>query len=124
MNGGVLAVLVVMAIPLVWAIVLVVSDSRHNRRVRARPERTVAGIRERVKDERAEADTASAPTEVLPRIQPAAADEPTKPLLPVLPTRPRPHAQRPTPYPRTPRQQPETELVQRVLDGLRNLDKK
>lgn len=123
MNGGALAVLVVIAVPLVCVVVLLVSDTRHNRRVRARPERTVAGIRERVKGERAEADAASAPTEVLPRIQPAPADEPTQPLPPVLPKRSRPDAQRPTPYPRKPHQRPEAELAQRVLDGLQNLPK-
>jgi hypothetical protein len=122
-NGGALAVLIVMAVPLVWVVVLLASDRRHNRRVRSRPERTVAGIRERVKGERAEAEAASAPTEVLPRIQPALADEATEPLPPVLPKRLRPYAQRPTPYPRKPHQRPEAELAQRVLDGLRNLDK-
>ena len=56
MNGGALAVLVVMAVPLVWIVVLLISDARHNRRVRAEPERTVAGIRERLEREQAEAD--------------------------------------------------------------------
>jgi hypothetical protein len=122
-NGEALAVLVVMAVLLVCVVVLLVSDARHNRRVRARPERTVAGIRERVKGERADADAASAPTEVLPRIQPAPADEPTEQLPPALPKRSRPYAQRPTPYPRKPHQRPEAELARRVLEGLRNLDK-
>jgi hypothetical protein len=122
-NGGALAVLVVMAVLLVCVVVLLVSDARHNRRVRSRPERTVAGIRERVKGERADADAASARTVVLPRIQPALADEPTEPLRPVLPKRSRPYPQRPTPYPRKPHQRPEAELARRVLEGLRNLDK-
>src|SRR4051812_44914487 len=112
-----------MAIPLVWVLVLLVSDRRYNRRVRSRPERTVAGIRERVKGERADADVAGAPTEVLPRVQPAPADEPPEQLPPALPKRSRPHAQRPTPYPRKPHQRPDAGLARRVLDGLRNLDK-
>lgn len=121
MNGGVLAVLVIMAIPVVLVVVLLVSDARHNRRVRSRPERTVAGIRRRVKHENAEAEAASAPTEVLPRIQLAPADEPTVPLPQVLPKRPRRYVQRPTPYPRRPRSSPPAELAARVLQGLRDL---
>ncbi len=121
MNGGALAVLVVMAVPLVWIVVLLMGDARYNRRVHSRPERTVAGIRDRVKSERAAVDAASAPTEVLPRIQPAPADEPTEPLPPVLPKRSRLDGQRPTPYPRKPHQRPDGELARRVLDGLRQL---
>ncbi|AEK40657.1 hypothetical protein [Amycolatopsis mediterranei] len=121
MNGGALTVLVVMAVPVVWIVVLLISDARHNRRVRARPERTVDGIRERVEREQAAADFASAPTEVFPAIQPAPADELTVELPPVLPKRPRPYVQRPTPYPRQPNRSPDPDLVARVLDGLRNL---
>ncbi|MGW4059720.1 hypothetical protein ACWEGE_15650 [Amycolatopsis sp. NPDC004747] len=121
MSGEVLAVLVVMTVPVTCVAVLLVGDARHNRRVRARPEHTVAGIRKRVEAERAEAEAASAPTQVLPRIQPASPDEPTQPLPPVLPKRSRPGGQRPTPYPRKPHQRPDTELVERVLHGLRNL---
>ncbi len=100
MNGGVLAVFVVMAVPVVWVLVVLVSDAWHNRRVRAQPERTVDGIRERLEREQAEADFASAPTEVLPRIQPAPADESTVELPPILPKRTRPYVQRPRPHPR------------------------
>ncbi len=120
MNGGVLAVLVVVAMPVVLVVVLLVSDAKHNRRVRARPERTVAGIRARVRGERAEDEAASASTQVLPRIPPLD-DEPTEPLPIVLPKRSRPYVQRPTPYPRRPQVWPKGELMQRVLDGLRNL---
>ena len=93
---------VVMAVPLVCVVVLLVGDARHNRRVRANPERTVAGIRQRLKAEQAEAKAASAPTEVLPRIQLAPADELTgcpQPLA--LSKRPRAYRRRPSPYPRT-----------------------
>jgi hypothetical protein len=120
-NGGALAVLVVMAVPLVWVLVLLVSGARHNRRVRARPDRTVDGIRERLEREQAAADFASALTEVLPRIEPASADEPTVELPPVLPKRPRPYVQRPTPYARQPNASPNPDLMARVLHGLRNL---
>ena len=110
-----------MTVPVICVAVLLVGDARHNRRVRARPERTVAGIRQRVEAERAEVEAASAPTQVLPRIQPAPADEPTQPLPPVLPKRSRPNGQRPTPYYRKPHQRLDAELAERVLDGLRNL---
>jgi hypothetical protein len=120
-NGGALAVLVVMAVPLAWVLVLLVSDARHNQRVRARPDRTVDGIRERLAQEQVAADVASTPTEVLPRIQPASADEPTVELPPVLPKRPRPYVQRPTPYPRQPNASPDAQLMARVLHGLRTL---
>lgn len=123
MNGGVLAVLVVMAVPVVLVVVLLVSDARHNRRVRSQPERTAAGIRQRVTRENAEADAASAPTEVLPRTAPAPTDEPTVELPPVLPKRTRPYAQRPRPYPRRPLSSPPADLAARVLQGLRDLDK-
>lgn len=122
MNGGVLAVFVVMAVPVVWVLVVLVSDAWHNRRVRAQPERTVDGIRERLEREQAEADFASAPTEVLPRIQPAPADESTVELPPILPKRTRPYVQRPRPHPRRSLSPPPPDLVARVLDGLRNLD--
>ncbi|MFI5588144.1 hypothetical protein ACIA5G_24035 [Amycolatopsis sp. NPDC051758] len=112
-----------MAVPLVWVMVLLVGDWRHNRRIRARPERTVVGIRQRVQGERARADAADAPTEVLPRIQPAPADESTERLPPVLPKRTRPYVDQLTPNPRTPLARPETELMQRVLDGLHHLDR-
>lgn len=121
MNGGVLAVLVVMAVPVVWVLLVLISDAWHNRRVRARPERTVAGIRGRIKRENAEADFANAPTEVLPVIQPAWADEPTVELPPVLPKRTRPYVDKPTPYRRRPLSPPPAELAARVLQGLRNL---
>lgn len=38
MSGWALAVLVVMAVPIVWAVGLIVSDARHNRRVRSDPD--------------------------------------------------------------------------------------
>jgi hypothetical protein len=120
-NGGVLAVLVVMAVPVVLIIALLVGDARHNRRVRSRPERTVAGIRGRVKHENAEADAANAPTEVLPVIQPAPADEPTEPLPTVVPKRPRPYVGKPAPYPRRSLSSPPTDLMARVLRRLRDL---
>ncbi|MBE1500930.1 hypothetical protein H4696_008030 [Amycolatopsis lexingtonensis] len=121
MNGGALAVLVVMAVPVVWVLVVLISDAWHNRRVRAQPNRTVDGIRERLAREQAAADFASAPTEVLPRIQPAPADEPTVELPPVLPKRTRPYVGKPTPYPRRPLSSPPADLAARVLQGLRNL---
>ncbi|WP_284742805.1 hypothetical protein [Amycolatopsis sp. RTGN1] len=123
MNGGVLAVLVVMAVPVALIIVLLVSNARHNRRVRSQPERTVAGIRGRVTHENAEAEAANAPTEVLPVIQPAPADEPTVKLPPVLPKRTRPYVGKPTPYPRRSLSSPPADIAARVLQGLRDLDK-
>ncbi|MEU4517359.1 hypothetical protein AB0F52_01420 [Amycolatopsis sp. NPDC024027] len=123
MNAGVLAVLVVIAIPVVLVIVLLVSDARHNRRVRSQPERTVAGIRGRVKRENAAAEAANAPTEVLPVIQPAPADKATVELPPLLPKRTRPYVGKPKPYPRHSLSSPPADLAARVLQGLRDLDK-
>jgi hypothetical protein len=119
--GGALAVLAVLAVPVVWVAVLLVSDARHNRRIRAQPNRTVAGIRRRLELERAEAEATNAPTEVLPAIQPASADEPTVPLRPVLPMRTRPYAKRSAPNHRPPPPRPPADLMACVLDGLRNL---
>ncbi|MEV5719371.1 hypothetical protein AB0L41_36265 [Amycolatopsis mediterranei] len=113
--------LVVLAVPLVWVLVVLISDARHNRRVRAQPERTVDGIRERLEREQAEVDFASAPTEVLPAVQPAPADEPTQPLPRMLPKRPRRYVQQPTPQPRQPKSSPDPDLMARVLHGLRQL---
>ncbi|MER6793966.1 hypothetical protein, partial [Amycolatopsis mediterranei] len=93
MTGAALVVLVVLAVAVVWVAVLLASDARHNRQIRAQPNRTVAGIRRRLELERAEADAANAPTEVLPALQPAPGDAPTVPVRPVLPKRPRPYIQ-------------------------------
>jgi hypothetical protein len=122
-NGWALLVLVVMAIPVVWVIGIIVSDARHNRRVRANPDRTVNGIRQRVRREQAAAEAMDAPTEVLPVIQLAPADEPTVELPPVLPKRTRPSAERPRSNPHRLRQPPPADLAARVLQGLRDLDK-
>jgi len=115
-------VLAVIAVPVVLVIYLSVADARHNRRIRASPSRSVDGIRERVEREHAE-QAASASTEVLPVIEPIPDDEPTVRLRPaLLPKRSRRYVQRPPhPYPRRPLPQPPTDLMARVLRGLRDL---
>ncbi|WP_177328709.1 hypothetical protein [Amycolatopsis australiensis] len=114
--------LVVLAVPVVAAVALSLADYRYNRRVRALPSRTVAGIQARVARERAEAEAANASTEVLPRIQPTPADQPTQLLPRVLPKRPRRYvsSQR---GPRPPARfaAPDPALMQRVLEVLRQL---
>ncbi|MEC3978157.1 hypothetical protein [Amycolatopsis sp. H20-H5] len=60
-------------------------------------------------------------TDVLPVIR--TGDAPTEVLPPApLPRRVRRYVQNPpTPYPRAPQSRPDNELMQRVLEGLRNL---
>lgn len=87
-------------------------------------DRSPAVIIARVRHERAEEALAGAPTEVLPAISPD--DVPTQPLpayVP-LPRRCRPYVDRtPTPWPRQSLyQRPDTELMQRILEGLHRLD--
>ncbi|WP_410669451.1 hypothetical protein [Amycolatopsis sp. cmx-4-68] len=123
MSGWALCILVVIAVLAVAVVVLSLADYRYNRRVRARPSRTVAGIRARVIRERAEAEAANAPTEVLPRIQPAPAEQPTDRLPHVtLPKRPRRYVQAQR-GPRPPARfvVPDRAVMQRVLEGLRQL---
>ena len=128
MTGWGVAALVVVAVPLVAVAVWVVREQRSARRRRRFLERhkelSVSGIRERVARERAAEDLARAPTQVLPVISPD--DVPTAPLpkVPPLPRRKRPYVERrPTPWQRQALgERPDTELMQRILDGLRRLE--
>ena len=123
MSGWAVCILVVLAVLAVAALVLSLADYRYNRHIRARPSRTVAGIRARVTRERAEAEASDAPTEVLPAIQPALADQPTDRLPRVgLPKRPRRYVQVQRGL-RPPARfvVPDRAVMQRVLEGLRRL---
>ncbi|WP_329051219.1 hypothetical protein OG738_03760 [Amycolatopsis sp. NBC_01488] len=131
MNGLGLAALVVVAVPLiavaVWVIRELRSAQRRRRFLAKHRNRSVAGIRERVERERAEERAAQADTEVFPVVMPD--DVPTTVLPtvrpeppPVMPQRVRRYVRRPSPRPRKPLPRPETELMQRILDGLKRLD--
>lgn len=120
--------LVVVAVPLVAVLVWVYREQESSRRrrrfLRHYPQRSVAGIRERVKREREDERIANADTQVLPAIPPD--DVPTQPFpayVP-LPRRKRPYVDRPpTPWPRQdPDQRPDATFMQRILDGLKRLD--
>ncbi len=120
MNVGVLVVLACLALPVVLVVAHIVRDARHNRQIQRSPS-SVASIRFRVARERAEAEAANAPTEVLPVIHPAATTEPIEILPPVLPHRPRPYVARPEVPTSRPPKEPDPEVVARVLYGLRRL---
>jgi hypothetical protein len=105
-NGWGVFVLVVMAVPVVLVAVVCVADARHNRRVRDDPSTSVEGIRRRLAQEQAEAELASHPTEVLPRIQPPDGHE---------------HARRSRPQPRRPPEDSGQVSMQRVVEGLQRL---
>jgi len=122
------AALVVLAVPCVALVVWVVREQRSARRRRRflerHKERSVAGIRERVTHEREVERIANADTQVLPAISPD--NVPTQPLpayIP-LPQRKRPHVERrPTPWPRQRyANQPDKEVMQRILYGLKRLE--
>lgn len=105
MNGWVLMILVVMAIPVVLVLALIIGDVRHNRRVRADPGRTVTGIRDRIALERAATDRNGTPT--VPAVQRSPSDEPR-------PTTPPARSRRPL-------EPPDLVVAQRVLDALHRL---
>jgi hypothetical protein len=96
--------LVVVAVPLVAVLVWVYREQESSRRrrrfLRRYPQRSVAGIRERVKREREAERLAHADTQVIPAIPPDdVATEPI-PQVPPLPRRRRPSIdRRPTPWP-------------------------
>ncbi|MEV4049591.1 hypothetical protein AB0J55_00225 [Amycolatopsis sp. NPDC049688] len=119
MNVGVLVVLACLASPMLLVAAHIRRDITHNRQIQRSPN-SVANIRRKVAAERAEADAANAPTEVLPVIHPATAKEPTD-VLPAVPL-PRQHPYgSPAEIPPHPLPQPDTEVMARVLYGLHHL---
>lgn len=118
--------LVVVAVPLVALLVWVYREQESSRRrrkfLRRYPQRSVTGIRERVARELATEDT-----HVIPKV-------PHGPLPPdrlqegkftgvlPLPTRVCRYVQSPTPYPRRLQKGPDTQLMQRILNGLKRLE--
>ena len=118
--------LAVLAVPTLAVLGWLFGQYRSNRRRRKflerYPERSVAGIRERTTQ-----DLANADTQVMPKVR-----HRTLPPGPTLdghisgqlpqPQRVRGYVKRPTPYPRKPALPPDDELMQRILDGLRNLE--
>ncbi len=120
MNGWGLFSLVVVAVPVVAIAVWVYSEHESNRRrrkfLRRYRQRSVAGIRRRV-----ERDLATEITHVMPKL-------PRSPLQPdplqdgqftgdlSLPKRIRGYTRKPIPHPR-----PDTDVMRRVIEGLRRL---
>lgn len=122
MNGGELAVLVTLATPVLLIFALLARDGwRHRQERRGRRRPTRPG-RHRLRASRAEATSGSPPPAAPAAAEPAPADEPTEPLPLVLPQRVRPYVEHPYPVRRSPTSQPPpTDLMARVLAGLRNL---
>ncbi|MGW4133733.1 hypothetical protein [Amycolatopsis japonica] len=128
MIGWGIAALVVIAVPavaiLVWVIREQQSARRRRRFLERHKERSVSGIRERVKREREDERLANADTQIFPAVP---LDEvPTQPLpkVPPLPRRRRPYVNRPpTPWPRKKTaERPDQKLMQRILDRLERLE--
>lgn len=126
MNAWGLFALVVIAVPVVALLVWVYREQQSSRRrrefLRRYPQHSVSGIRKRVARE-----VASEVTHEIPKV--LRGPLPPDPMqdgrftgyLP-LPRRVRGYVQHPTPYPRRPPESPDIELMQRILNGLRDLD--
>jgi hypothetical protein len=128
-NGWAVCALVVIGGPLLLLVRWVVSDWRRERRRRRfiaeqQPDWSVPAIMARVEQERAEEEAVTEQTDLLPRVPPHELRTEVLPTV-VLPRRERRYSDRlPTPYHRRrmPLQPPAIDLMQQVLDGLRQLD--
>src|SRR5947207_11415186 len=119
--------LVVVAVPMVSATCVLVTGwwkRRRRKRLIASQQRdwSVAAICVRVERERADADLAQAPTELLPAVPRSVDDRPTDRLPRLKPPLPRRYVRPRSALPaRRPPDRPDQALLQRVLEGLRQL---